>query len=69
MKMPYKTQLNQITFHKLQLLLACLQTKICTLIRNTICESLVKIQQISNECSSIMYKNTQKNAIKSKALP
>ena len=36
---------------------------------HTICESLVKIKYFRHECSSIMYENSQKNAIKSKDLP
>ena len=35
----------------------------------TFFESLVKIQYFRHEYSSIMYENTQKNAIKSKNLP
>ena len=38
-----KTQLNQRTRHNLQSHLACWHTKMCTVIRNTICESLVNI--------------------------
>ena len=49
--------------------LACWHTKNCALIRHTICESLGKIEYFRHEYWSIMYENTQKNAIKSKGLP
>ena len=39
-----ETQLNQITFHNQQSHLASWHTKVCTFIKHTICESLVKIQ-------------------------
>ena len=61
LKIPKKTQLNKRTFHNLQSHLACWQIKMCTLIRLTICECLVKIQHFIHKCSSIMYENTQKN--------
>ena len=37
--------------------------------RHTICKSLMEIHQFSHEWSSLMYENTQKNAIKSKGYP
>ena len=53
-------QLNQRTFHNLLLHLECWHTKMCTLIRYTICDSVVKIQYFRHECSSIKYENTKK---------
>ena len=42
--------------------MACWRTKMCTLIRHTICKKIVKIQYFRNEYSSIiMYENTQKS--------
>ena len=59
MKIP-KKPINQKDFHNFQLHLACWHTKMFTLIRYTICESLMKIQQFRHEWSSKMYENTQK---------
>ena len=63
MKIPKKTQLNQNAFHNLQSHLAYRYIKLCTLIRHTICESLVEIQQFRHKCSSIMYENSFKKSI------
>ena len=56
-----KTQSNQCTLHNLQSHLAWWLSKLCTLIRNRICETLVKMQYFRHEYSSIMYENTQKH--------
>ena len=69
MKNSQKTQIKWKTFHNLQSHLACCHTKICTLIRHTICESLVKIHHFSHEYSLIIYENNEKNAIKSDSHP
>ena len=68
MKIPKKTLLNQRTFYNLRQHSTFGHTKMCLLIRQRICESLVEIQQFRHDCSSIMFENTQKNTIKSKGL-
>ena len=55
-----KMQLNQRTLYNQQSYLAEWHSKMCTLIRHTIYEGLVKIQFLRHEYSSIMYDNTQK---------
>ena len=58
-----------MTYHNLQSHLPRWYTKICTLIRHTICESLVKMQYFRQEWSSILYENTQKfNKIKENSI-
>ena len=64
-----KSQLNQRTFRNLQLHLVCWHTKICTLNRHNICESLVKIQHFKPKWLSIMFDNTKKKHTKIKRLP
>ena len=57
-----KNALNQRIFHKMQSHLAFQHIKMCKLIRHTICESLVKLQQFKHEW---LYGNTKKpNKIK-----
>ena len=66
-KFPKETQLNQRTFLNMQSHLACWHTKMCTLMRNTIFENLVKIKYFRHaDKMSIMCENTQKNEIKPK---
>ena len=65
MKIPLKTHLNQRTYHNLQSHLTYCYAKMFALITQTICESLVEIQQFRHEKSLIMYENTQiRNKIK-----
>ena len=61
MKNSQKMQLNRRIFHNLQSHLACWHIKMCTSIKHTICESLMKIQHFRHECSSFMDVNTKKN--------
>ena len=60
-------QLNQRTFHNLQSHLACWHTKMFTLIRHTICESLVKIsvyfQQYQINLTNFTYSGFEKQSI------
>ena len=56
---------NQRTFRKMQSHLAYRHSEMCILIRNIICESLVKIQHFIYEWKLIMCENSQKrNKIK-----
>ena len=67
-KYPKKMQLNLRTFHYQQSHLTCWHTKMCTLIRNTICECLVNIQYFTWILVNNVWKYP-KSAIKSKDLP
>ena len=55
-----KSKFKLKTFHNLKSDLAWRQTKILTLIRHTICESLVEMQLFRHELLSIMHENTKK---------
>ena len=56
----YHIKIKKKTFHNLQTHLTCSHSKMCTLVRHTIFENLVRIKYFKHECSSIIYENTQK---------
>ena len=59
-KIRKKRNNNQDAFHKFLRKLTCRYISTCVLIRYTISESLVEIQQYKHECSIIMYENALK---------